>query len=137
MKNKLLLVLAVVGFSALVFAAIPKTRAIEHVSPERFKNLIVEPTATYSWDFPALSQRLALNLPCAESDPFYTQGCAIGDACITSSNWGADGGSALPATAMLSCRAYADYTIVRLCALETDGGVMDLGDAGYTTRCIH
>lgn len=161
MKTKLFVVLGVAAFLAAIHitlkeergvglvgtaeAATPKTHAVEHISPEKFFNLIVgAPVGTCSVDFPALDPRgLGLKAACAESATCTAvgvngaPGAIIGDACIASTSMGSDAGSALILEAVLSCRAVTDGVVFKLCVPGmTDGGTYDPGAAWFTGRII-
>ncbi len=130
--------IVVIAGPSLVEAATPRTNAIPHLSPERFANLIVDPRAECTYDFPALTDaRVQLATVCAESWTCTATGATIGDTCLASSNLGADGGSALASTAQLRCRAVTNGVVFQLCNFTTDGGSYDLGDAGFVGRIIH
>ena len=123
----------------LVLSAQPKSTAIRHASPERFENLIVEPTATCSVDFGNLGGAAASAVsPCREADCTVT-GAAIGDTCLASTTYGADdGGTVLPAESTLSCRVTAANTAkVKLCWQSSDAGSFDPGAGLYRVRIIH
>ncbi len=136
-------VLGVFAVAGLGFAATPRTRAIEHVSPEKFKNIIIEPAGECQVDFGLLTNAPnTLGTICRESAACVATGCAINDACIASSRAGGgglvpDGGDPLPALAVLSCRAATDAVYFRLCLNVTDGGTLDLLAENFKGRCIH
>lgn len=123
----------------LALAAQPKSQPILHVSPEKFENLIVEPTATCSIDFGNLGGSAASAVsPCRESS-CAVLGAAIGDTCLASTTYGAnDGGTVLPAESTLSCRVtVANTALVKLCWQSTDAGAFDPGAGLYRVRIIH
>lgn len=131
---------AVVGAAE---AATPRTRAIEHVSPEKFYDLHVGPSGTCSIDFPALTPlQQGLKSPCAESATCPalgangTSGAAIGDGCLASTSMGSDAGSFLPISFQLTCRAVTDGVVFKVCSDSTDGGAEDLGTAWFTGLVI-
>lgn len=105
-------------------------------APQSTTNKVVNFLATdfSPWDYPALGTGAlnSLNQTCAETDPVTLTGAAIGDNCQVSSNWGMDGGAALPLNAILSCRTTTNGVVGRLCiAYNTDAGTLSLTDAGY------
>ena len=117
-------------------AATPRTKAIEHVSPEQFNNLIIKPAGTCSWDFTAMSSSGETSLtPRRESATCLAVGCRITDSCHVSTDFGLDGGAAASTSVIFSCRAVTDGVVFAAAALQTDGGSVDLADAGYTGRC--
>lgn len=133
-----LFALAVVA-ATIAFAATPRTRAIPHDSPEKFSNLIVEPTGTGSIDFGNLGgTHVSAVSPCRESS-ISALGCVIGDTCLASTTYGAnDGGTVLPAESTLSCRVtVADTALIKLCWQSSDAGAFDPGAGLYRARCIH
>lgn len=123
-------------FAFTVEAAQPKTRAIEHVSPEKFTNLYVEPIGTCSIDW-AVLWNFGLGVACRESSACPAQGARIGDACLASTSMGSDGGSALSSQAQLTCRAATDAIYFKLCFQASDAGTLDLGEAWFSGRAIH
>lgn len=128
-----------VSVSELIEGAQPKTAAIQHVSPEKFSNLIIEPTTgAVAIDFGALSNA-ALGTPCRESAAFTATGAVIGDSCLASTTYGLnDGGTALLSTSTLSCYVSAANAITfRICFLATDGGSFDPGAGLYVGKAIH
>lgn len=138
--------LALAGFPVvtvddLVEGAQPRTTAIPHISPEKFQNLIVEPKGTCNVDFAALAVLpTSLGTPCRESSNCTITGgtAALTDACLASSDFGQDGGSALLSTATLSCRVTSSTTIAfKLCVQLTDAGSYDPPAQDYTGRVIH
>lgn len=129
----------VVTVNELVEGAQPRTIPIPHVSPERFENLIVEPTATCAIDFAVLGGAAASAVsPCRESS-CTVRGAAIGDTCLASTTYGADdGGTVLPAESTLSCRVTAVNTaLIKLCYQSTDAGSLDPGAGLFRVRIIH
>lgn len=128
-----------VSVEQLVEGAQPKTSAIPHVSPERFYNLIVEPTTgPVSVDFAVLSN-VAVGTPCRDSSAFTAQNAAIGDSCLASTTYGLnDGGTALLSTSTLSCYVSAANAITfRLCFIATDAGTFDPGAGLFVGKAIH
>ncbi len=85
------------------------------------------------WDFPALSSTPGGAQTCIESGVITSTGTKIQDFCSSSNNFGVDGGSALPLEAFITCRAATDSTYIKLCVSLSDGGSIDLGDAGWYT----
>lgn len=124
-------------------AATPRAHTNEHISPEKFYNLIVAPSGTCSVDFGAL---VPLNQgtgnPCLESATCAAvgqngaPGAVIGDGCVASTSMGSDAGSFLSSTAQLSCRAVTDGVVFKVCFQATDGGSLDLGAAWFTGTVI-
>lgn len=125
-------------FDELALAAQPKTNAIQHVSPEKFSNLIVEPKCTCSVDFGALWS-FGLGVQCRESSDCVCAGAVAGDTCLAASSYGVDdGGTALPADLQLTCNVRSTGNIkFQVCYRQTDAGTLDLGAGLFTGRIIH
>lgn len=135
MKNKLLFVVAALVMSTLVFAAIPRTKAIEHVSPEKFFNLLVEPRGDCTVNFGALSN-VALGVACRESSACTVTGAVAGDACLASTSLVPDDGG-WPAELSLECRTATDAIYFRACSSFTDAGTVDPPSGTFYGRVIH
>lgn len=104
--------------------------------PRSTTNKVTKMLATdYSpWDYPALAIGAlnSVNQSYAETDPVTLTGAAIGDQCDVVSNFGLDGGSALPLNADLSCIAGTNTVTGRLAIrYNMDAGTLNLTDAGY------
>ena len=129
-----------VSVEDLIEGAQPRTKAIEHVSPEKFTNLIIEPKCTCAVDFGALSGTANAAVPsCRESSACACTGAVIGDVCFASTTYGADdGGTVLPAESFLSCRVtVANQVLFKLCNPSTDAGSLDPGAGLFTARLAH
>ncbi len=126
----------ILGFSSAE-AATPRTNAIQHVSPERFSNLIVAPRGDCSWDFPAIGGGSDV---CAESATCLAVGANYTDVCLVATNFGADGGDPAPAHVTFSCRAITDGVIFKACHMAADSGTTpttNLPDGGFVGRIVH
>lgn len=129
----------VVACFTVADAATPRSRAIPHISPESFENLIVTPAPSCTVDFGVLSND-ALGIPCRESSTCAaakSSTIALGDTCLASTTTVTDGGVDISSTATLSCRAVANGVVFKLCLQVTDGGTLDVNSAVYTGRIVH
>lgn len=129
-----------VSVEQLVEGAQPKTAAIPHVSPEKFQNLIVEPsTGLVAIDFAALGGSLSNVSSCRNSSASTATGCVIGDSCWASTTYGLnDGGTALAENATLTCYVSAANAVTfKLCWTSNDGGAFDPGAGLFIGKCVH
>lgn len=136
-----LLVLVAVLFSALAIGAVARSRAIPHISPESFDNLIIgDPlVGQCAIDYSILGGTATGSVsPCRESS-CAVQSAAIGDTCLASTTYGAnDGGTVLPAEAQLGCKVtVAGTALIQLCFNSTDAGSFDPGAGLFKARVIH
>lgn len=90
---------------------------------------------SFSYDFPALAS-VSGAVTCAETPAQSVPGALISDGCAPASNLGADGGARLLTEAWLTCSMGVDVGYLKLCALFSDAGTYNLGDAGFTLRAI-
>ncbi len=70
---------------------------------------------------------------CAQTWAVTATGARTGDWCHVTTNIGADGGTALPTEALLSCDVTATNVVKgKMCYLVSDGGSFAVGDAGFS-----
>ncbi len=133
--------LALAVLATVALAAIPRTRAIEHVSPESFSNLIIaDPLkGTCSIDFGNLGGASTSTVSTCRESSCPVAAAVIGDWCGASSTYGADdGGTVLPEQARLGCKVtVAGTALIQICWSSSDAGSFDPGAGLYTARVIH
>ncbi len=120
-------------FQSGIYIGSPATNPIQSTT-NKITNMLATPWT--SWDFPAIGGAPVVPT-CSETVTITLTGASIGDDCRMASNFGMDGGSAMEATAVMSCRAVTNGVVGKVCIGNTnDGGTtgtgtFDLGDAGY------